>query len=158
MGYIEKTLLSDEVVAFRTKPHWVIYYKTLSFLTLSFFLLYILPKEYYFMAYIMFALTAYSVFAAFIFFYFSEYVVTNKRVLMKFGFIQRTSLEIFFRQIESMYVNQTILGRIFNFGTVIVVGSGGSQETFPFVPDPLNFKRIAQEQMDKKIDAFRVIS
>jgi uncharacterized membrane protein YdbT with pleckstrin-like domain len=82
--------------------------------------------------------------------YFStELAITNKRVIAKFGFISRTTIEINMQKIESIQVNQGILGRIFNFGSIVVSGAGNPQAPVPGISSPLNFRREflnAQEQ------------
>lgn len=79
----------------------------------------------------------------------TELAITNKRVIAKFGFISRTTIEINIQKIESIQVNQGILGRIFNFGSIIVSGAGNPQAPVPGISSPLNFRREflnAQEQ------------
>lgn len=61
----------------------------------------------------------------------SEFAVTNKRVVMKFGFIRRSSLEVLLTKIEGVSVDQGILGRILDYGTIVVGGTGGSRTPFP---------------------------
>ena len=67
---------------------------------------------------------------------------------MKTGLIQRYSLELFLDKIEAIYVDQTILGRLLNYGVIIVVGTGGSKDLFTNVPNPLEFRRMVQQQID----------
>lgn len=79
----------------------------------------------------------------------TELAITNKRVIAKFGFISRTTIEINIQKIESIQVNQGILGRIFNFGSIVVSGAGNPQAPVPGISSPLNFRREflnAQEQ------------
>jgi uncharacterized membrane protein YdbT with pleckstrin-like domain len=71
----------------------------------------------------------------------TELAITNKRVIAKFGLISRTTIEINLQKIESIQVNQGILGRIFNFGSVIVSGAGNPQAPVPGISSPLNFRR-----------------
>ncbi|MHC8346614.1 PH domain-containing protein [Pseudomonas sp. RT6P73] len=71
----------------------------------------------------------------------TELAVTNKRVIAKFGFIKRATIEINIHKIESIQVHQGILGRIFNFGTIIVSGAGNPQAPLPGISRPLVFRR-----------------
>lgn len=74
--------------------------------------------------------------------YFStELAITNKRVIAKFGFISRNTIEINLPKIESIQVNQSILGRMFNYGSIIVSGAGNPQAPIPGISHPLNFRR-----------------
>ena len=61
----------------------------------------------------------------------TELAITNKRVIAKFGLISRSTIEINLQRIESIQVNQGILGRIFNFGSIIVSGAGNPQAPIP---------------------------
>lgn len=79
----------------------------------------------------------------------SEFGVSNKRVLMKTGFIARHSLETLLGKVESISVHQGLLGRLLGFGTIIIGGTGGSKEAFFAIRDPLEFRRQVQEQIVK---------
>ena len=77
----------------------------------------------------------------------SEFGVTSKRVLGKTGFIRRTSLDIVLNKVEAIRLSQSILGRILNFGDIEVTGTGGTDEILRFIPDPLAFRKVVQEQL-----------
>ena len=76
--------------------------------------------------------------------YTSEFVVTSKRVVMKTGFIKRHSTDVMLSKMETINVDQGILGRIFNYGTVVVGGSGGTKNGFKGVANPLEFRKRVQ--------------
>ncbi|WP_417066759.1 PH domain-containing protein [Niveibacterium terrae] len=71
----------------------------------------------------------------------TELALTNRRVIAKFGLISRRTLEINLARIESLQVEQGILGRILNFGCLKIAGVGDSQEPVNFISDPLSFRR-----------------
>lgn len=71
----------------------------------------------------------------------TELAITNKRVIAKFGLISRSTIEINIQRIESIQVNQGILGRIFNFGSIVVSGAGNPQAPIPGISSPLQFRR-----------------
>lgn len=79
----------------------------------------------------------------------SEFGVSNKRVLMKTGFLARHSLETLLTKVESISVFQGVLGRIFGYGTIVIGGTGGSKEAFFGIRDPMEFRRQVQEQIVK---------
>ncbi len=85
--------------------------------------------------------------SAFVNFTTSEFGVSNKRVLMKTGFISRHSLETLLGKVESIGVHQGVLGRILGYGVVVIGGTGGSKEAFFGIRDPLEFRRRVQEQI-----------
>ena len=66
--------------------------------------------------------------------------MTNKRVIAKVGFIWRKTVEMNIPKIESLQVKQGILGRLFNYGSVIVSGAGNPQAPIPGISNPVLFK------------------
>ncbi len=71
----------------------------------------------------------------------TEFAVTNRRVIAKTGFIRRHTLEMLLPKIESVSVNQNILGRLLNFGTVTVTGTGGTKESFRAIFEPIAVRK-----------------
>jgi uncharacterized membrane protein YdbT with pleckstrin-like domain len=74
----------------------------------------------------------------------SELVVTDRRVLIKTGIVRRQTLEMFIPRIESVGVDQGFFGRMFDFGTVTIRGTGGSEEPFEAIAHPLAFRNSVQ--------------
>jgi hypothetical protein len=74
----------------------------------------------------------------------SELVITDRRVLIKVGFIRRHTFEMFISKIESVAVYQGMMGRIFDYGTVEIRGTGGSSESFATIAAPLQFRDAIQ--------------
>lgn len=151
MSYIKNTLLSDEKLIFTTGPHLIVFYPCLVWLII-FIGIFLFFPQYIFFGYAILALVAFYFISSYITYISSEYGITDKRILMKVGLIRRNSLEIFFNKIESINVNQTILGRILNYGSVIICGTGGSKDPFFYIPDPLAFRRRVQEQMERILE------
>lgn len=84
----------------------------------------------------------------FIAFISSEFAVTNKRVIIKVGLIRRASLELLLKKVESIAVFQSILGRIFGFGRLVVKGTGGTRNSFYGVKNPIEFRKQVQTQVE----------
>jgi hypothetical protein len=83
----------------------------------------------------------------------SELVITDRRVIIKVGFIQRHTFEMFISKIESVAVFQGMVGRIFNYGTVEIRGTGGSSESFSTIAAPLQFRdaiQLVQSDSEKR--------
>ncbi|MBR8142104.1 PH domain-containing protein [Burkholderia sp. AU19243] len=77
----------------------------------------------------------------------TELAITNKRIVAKFGFIRRSTVEIGIRKIESIQIHQGILGRLFGFGSIVMAGAGNPQAPIPGISDPMEFrKRFLQQQ------------
>lgn len=159
MRYIQYTLLRNETLIYYTRPHWIIFSPSaIVFIIAILFLWYgpalklggfrLVDLQLYQIGALFAALIGvYAFLKALINYKTSEYGITDKRVLMKTGWIQRNALEIFLDKIEAVNVDQTIIGRILNYGTIIIVGTGGTQDPFFNVPDPLRFRKQVQQQI-----------
>jgi uncharacterized membrane protein YdbT with pleckstrin-like domain len=71
----------------------------------------------------------------------TELVITNRRIIAKFGVIRRSTIELNLSKIESIRVEQGLLGRLLNYGDIMLIGTGGSQEPIPRISHPLEFRR-----------------
>ena len=165
-SYARATLQADETAVFQTKMHWIIFVR-------GAFVAFFCMMVFGWVAAIAGAVTragppalpggadnasgaaaffvllavlagALSVASALVVYLTSELVVTDRRVLIKVGFIQRRTLEMFISKIESVSVAQGILARLLNFGTVTLRGTGGSAEPFPRIARPLEFRNCVQ--------------
>ena len=74
----------------------------------------------------------------------SEFGVTNKRVFIKVGFLRRKTLELLLRHVEAISVDQSVMGRLLNYGSVTLTGTGGVREVFHNISKPLEFRRQIQ--------------
>ena len=148
MNYVSRNLLPGEIIVFRTKRHWI-----MSSLSVFFFFLGILyllfgeTRSFGLILILLFAapfgLLAYMDIKT------SEFVVTNKRVIAKVGVIRRHSLELLLSKIEGLSVQQGILGRIFDYGTIVASGTGNTKNPFSFITQPLQLRRCVYEQIEK---------
>jgi uncharacterized membrane protein YdbT with pleckstrin-like domain len=82
----------------------------------------------------------------------TEMAVTNKRVILKVGFVTRSAFELLLQKVESIGVKETVMGRILGYATVVVDGTGGSSEPFDRVAHPLEFRKQVQQQIEKLLD------
>jgi uncharacterized membrane protein YdbT with pleckstrin-like domain len=67
-------------------------------------------------------------------------------VIVKVGLVQRQTLELLLRQVEAISVDQSIMGRVFNYGSVTLSGTGGVRGVFHNIAAPLEFRRKIQSQ------------
>ena len=75
----------------------------------------------------------------------TELVITNRRIIAKFGLISRYTIEINLPKVESISVSQSILGRMLDYGNLQIVGTGGTREPILFISKPLMFRRKFDE-------------
>jgi uncharacterized membrane protein YdbT with pleckstrin-like domain len=71
----------------------------------------------------------------------TELAVTNKRVIAKTGLIERKTVEMFIAKVESIQVEQSVLGRLLNYGTVVISGTGIHSAPFASIADPLTLRK-----------------
>jgi len=147
MGYIDKNLTDGEQIIYRTKLHWIVFLGPIIFFALGIFS--VSDQKYAPLGGVFLFIAIIWALASSISRATSEFGISNKKVLIKVGWIKRNSLETLLPKVESIQVEQGILGRIFNFGTIIIRGTGGTHNPFKKMSDPLTFRKIAQEQINK---------
>jgi len=81
----------------------------------------------------------------------TEIAITNRRVIAKFGFIRRHTVEINLEKVESLRVEQGLMGRFLNFGTIFVGGTGSTIEPIRDIADPLVFRRKFMEATNRPL-------
>lgn len=77
-----------------------------------------------------------------------EFVLTNKRIVFKHGFICRDVVELQLNKAEAIAFQEAFWGRIFGFGTIVVT-TGGATNVYKYVKNPLAFRRAISEEVDK---------
>jgi len=80
----------------------------------------------------------------------TEMAVTNRRVLIKTGMASRRTLDMMLSRVESIGVEETTLGRMLGYGSVVVRGTGGTPEPFLLIAHPQEFRRAVQEQIGQE--------
>jgi uncharacterized membrane protein YdbT with pleckstrin-like domain len=118
-NYVQSNLIAGEKVEYETTYHWVIFVSLRSLFTL--FIAPLIDR------------------------YTDQFAITNKRVVIKTGLIRRKTIELNLSKIESVNVDQTVMGRIFGFGNITIIGIGGTREAFVNIRKPLEFRKKFQE-------------
>ncbi len=156
MSYITKSLLDGETIVYQTRRHKIIFAYPVIWFVLSVALFAVKTLRVFkpetdlvFMIFSGIFLAAALIHALIILIHYrcSEFGVTNQRVIVKEGFIKRSTIEVFLKRVESVKVDQSIWGRLFNFGTIIVSGTGGVSDPLRMIRAPLEFKRQVQQQL-----------
>jgi uncharacterized membrane protein YdbT with pleckstrin-like domain len=80
----------------------------------------------------------------------TELAITNKRIIAKFGFISRRTVEINLAKVESIQVDQNVWGRMLDYGTIVVSGAGNPVAPVPNIGNPLEFRRRFMEATDRE--------
>jgi len=150
MSYIEGNLLAGEQVAFRTRLHWKLLVWPLLFAAATVLLMPVLVSQGYWNKLALIAPGAgiLVLLAAIIRRQSSDFAVTNKRVMMKVGVFSTRSVEILLTKIEAIAVHQSLVGRMFDYGDIVVTGTGGTEESFSSIQAPLELRRAVQSVTD----------
>lgn len=85
----------------------------------------------------------------------TEMAVTDKRLVVKVGVASRRTLELLLQKVESIGVEESVVGRMLGYGTVIVRGTGGTPEPFERMSNPIEFRKQVQQQIEKLLDKSR---
>lgn len=151
MSYVENNLMPGEKIIYKANIHWFVFLPGIIFVIAAFAIAGgseqgdgPAPFIGIFSVFGVFYLIK-----AFITKTSTELVITSRRVIAKVGLIRRSTIELNHAKVESFNIDQTILGRIFGFGTIVVNGTGGGKTPIPSIDDPLNFRRKAVETIDR---------
>jgi uncharacterized membrane protein YdbT with pleckstrin-like domain len=146
MSYIQQVLQPGETVRFRTNVHWFVYLAAMAALIVGLplggwyywedqsSLVLLLGALVFVTAGVLLAI------AAWLKRFGTEIAVTDRRVIYKSGLIRRHTTEINMDKVESVDVDQSILGRMFGYGTVTIRGTGEAAEPFRDIADPIDFR------------------
>jgi uncharacterized membrane protein YdbT with pleckstrin-like domain len=149
MRYVRRVLQPGETIVYTTKLHWFVYWWATLLLAICLVLAIAswswadnqnLSLALWITAAIFALLGLSSAFRAFIRRASTELAVTDQRVIYKTGLLARYTLEMNRGKVESVAVDQTLLGRLFGYGTVIVRGTGSTLEPIRNISDPLTFR------------------
>ncbi|HKW91269.1 MAG TPA: PH domain-containing protein [Methylomirabilota bacterium] len=150
MGYVERHLLPNEHVVYKTRLHWMLFVKpgllTLAGVVLALLLRQVLDPPWLWMIGAAVAVIGLGwAFVHYVELMTSEFAVTNTRLILKVGLISRYTTELLLTKVESIGVQQGLMGRLLGFGDLTVTGTGGAREVFRRVRDPIGFRNHVQQ-------------
>ena len=147
MSYVQKVIQPGESMLYMARVHWIVYLPGLLIGAAAFALVawaVAMPADWRIAVYIGAGVLGYMalhrLLMAAVEKITTELAVTDRRVIAKVGFIQRRTWEINNSKVEGVEVNQSILGRVFGYGTVMVKGTGGGFTPVHNIDDPLTFR------------------
>jgi len=144
MSFVQKNLSANEKIVYSTGKHWYIYLKGIVLTALGLIIAASSDSSTNestntivgLLVFVGIIILINSILVA----RSAEFVVTNKRVILKTGVLKRKLIEVQLNRAEGLTVSQGIMGRIFNFG-VIKITSGGVTEVFTKIAKPYDFKK-----------------
>jgi len=165
VSYIEKNLVPGETVVYKTRLHWVVmlWHIVLSVLLLELPALALLfyafshrqelqPRTQHLMlgaGIALLLISAMVISVGAIRRNATEMAVTNRRVVVKTGLVARKTIEMLLNKIESIEVNESGIGRVLGYGSITLIGTGGTSEPFHLMAKPLEFRNRVQQEIEK---------
>lgn len=149
MGYVERHLLPEEQVLYKTRLHWILLLRPSVLIVLGLVIgaaswrMDAPPAVWYVggaaaVAGLLWGLVHYVEMMT------SEFAVTTVRLILKVGLLARYTTELLISKVESIGVTQSLVGRLLDFGDLTVTGTGGAREVFKRVRDPITFRNHVQ--------------
>jgi uncharacterized membrane protein YdbT with pleckstrin-like domain len=162
MRYVERNLTEGETVVYQTRLHWIVMLHhiviaaiaaglgglMLSFASTQSNLSAESARTFEIVAGVLLASAVVTLILGAIQRNSTEMAVTNRRVIIKVGLVGRRTVEMLLSKIESIEVKETALGRMLGYGTIVVIGTGGTPEPFYRVAHPLQFRSMVQQQIE----------
>jgi len=157
MSYLTKSLVEGESVVYEAAIHWIIFVKPLLGLVLALAILVAagqLGGAARFTALgaaaIVGVIGLYHFGVAVLYRWTTTLAVTTRKVVGKWGFIARQTIEQRLGTIDAVGVEQSVAGRLLNYGSVVVHGSGATTTPIKAISDPLRFRR----EVDQATNAY----
>ena len=149
MGYIEQSIGPTETLLYKARFHWLYYaaaWSALIFLALSIgCILFYVRTITGIVLLSACALGLLLLLRSMIPIWTTEIGVTNHRLIVKRGWLVRSTDELQLNAIEKVNFNQGFLGRLFGFGNVDVHGTGMDDLHVPAVADPMGLLKAIEE-------------
>jgi hypothetical protein len=163
MGYIERNLVPGERVVYRTRLHWIVMLGrvvlALIFLALGCYLFFYVyqhgelqPTNLHVwegagVACLVIALIVFV--TGTIRRNATEMAVTNRRVVIKTGLASRRTIEMLLNKVETIEISEPAMGRMLGYGSIQIIGTGGTNEPFHRMANPLEFRNAVQQEIEK---------
>jgi uncharacterized membrane protein YdbT with pleckstrin-like domain len=157
MTYIDRVLGEDESILHRGKIHWVVYVRPVIMAIIGMPFILATPftqgadgtKAFLVIGIMILLVAALNWLIAWIERITTEIAVTSRRFIIKYGLIWRSTSEMSAKRIESVEVDQSVIGRILNFGTVTARGTGTGLEPIRRVDSPLKLRNAIGQLQDR---------
>jgi uncharacterized membrane protein YdbT with pleckstrin-like domain len=164
MSYLDKNLVPGETIVYQTRLHWIVMLSHILVATLLFdlpalgLLFYAVthqnfpPQTLRLMqggGIAMLLVSGLIISVGAIRRNSTEMGVTNRRVVVKTGLASRKTIEMLLNKIESIEVNESGMGRVLGYGSITLIGTGGTSEVFHQIGNPLLFRNHVQRQIEK---------
>lgn len=162
-AYVKRSMQDDEVVRYTAQLHWIVYHFGIIITVVGAAIGHFLPGiiESYisediaafladpikYASIFMVCLGGFQLIGSFIRQISTELVITDQRVIAKHGFISTTSYELMMTKVEGATIDQTVLGRVLGYGTLMIKGTGGGISPIDHVAKPFFFHAALMDSL-----------
>ena len=145
MSYVQRVLQSGEQVRHISSIHWIVYWPGVAVALLAVLAYWFsetrfLTGMWRYTAYALALIALVLLIQQWFQWWITEIAVTNRRVIYKKGFIQRETNEMNMDKVESVKIDQSIFGRMFDFGNVTILGTGEGFNTLRTIASPIELR------------------
>lgn len=146
MNYIQKNLQHGEEIKYVAKLHFFLFVQPIILLLLGWWLFGSETDVLHYDGIFLLFIGTVSLIQRILVKVGSAYALTNKRVVLKTGVVSCRAVDLVLTKCKSLHIKQSILGRIFNFGTSTLI-TGGVSSSYPYIANPLAFRREINTQI-----------
>ena len=156
MSYIQNNLQAGEEIKYKADIHWYIFAYPVILLLLSAFFSSAQTGLFYYVSIFLLLSGLFQLIKRILLKMGAEYVVTksaktgaevtNKKVILKSGILNRDALELVLNKCEGIRINQSLMGRMLGFGSIVVT-TGGVTNKFDFITNPIKFRNEINAQI-----------
>ena len=145
MGYVQRVLQPGEQVRHISSIHWIVYWLGVAVALLAAVAYWLsetrlLPGLWRYTAYALALVAMVLLIQQWLQWWVTEIAVTNRRVIYKKGLVRRQTNEMNMDKVESVQIDQTILGRMLDYGDVTILGTGEGFETLRTIASPIELR------------------
>jgi uncharacterized membrane protein YdbT with pleckstrin-like domain len=78
---------------------------------------------------------------------FSSLTIKERQVILRSGILVRQTIDIPLSKIESIDIRQSIIGSLFQYGSLLITGTGGTRQWMGYIAKPLTCRRHIEQLM-----------
>ncbi|STX52672.1 transmembrane protein [Legionella busanensis] len=141
------TEMADKNVVYIAKLHWLLFFWPLVLTGFGLFLG-IQVEQLKEVALVLVIIGVIWLFITWVHYHFSSLTIKKKQVILRTGLLVRQTIDIPLTKIESIDIRQTLLGSIFRYGALTIIGTGGTKHFINFLQRPLTCRRYIEQLMN----------
>lgn len=137
---------TDNAIVYQARLHWILFFGPVALVALAWTINYYLRAPYE-LGWVIGAIAVIWEFVVWLTYHFSFLNIKKNRIVMCSGILVRQTVDIPMDKIESIDIRQSILGSIFQYGSLVITGTGGTRQSINFLNKPLTCRRYIESLM-----------